>query len=287
VANDPAGHQSLLQTLKALKPAWIILEATGSLERLVVATLGGAGLPVAVVNPRQIRDFAKGLGFLAKTDRLDAQVLARFGPAAQPVIRPLASAQERALGELVTRYGQLVQARVAEQNRLRQAASPRVKKSVQQTIKFLQAQIQQLEDDMDRMIRHSPLWRQKEQLLQSVSGVGPATTRMLLAYLPELGQVSRQKIAALVGVAPLNHDSGRYRGPRTTWGGRAPVRTALYMATLVAVRFNPKLKAMYQRLQQAGKRKKVALVACMRKLLTILNAILRDQQPWREPALPA
>jgi len=287
VANDPAGQAALVARLRELRPAWVIVEATGGLERGIVGALGGAGLPVVVVNPRQVRDFARALGKLAKTDRIDAQVLAQFGLAVKPVLRPLATPQEQALRELVQRYGQLVEAKTAEQNRLKQAVGPKVKKSVQATLRFLAQQIQAIEKELDDTIQGSPLWREQEQLLQGVKGVGPVTTRMLLSQLPELGRVSRQQIAALVGVAPLNRDSGKYRGRRTTWGGRAPVRAVLYMATLVAVRHNPVLRAMYQRLVRAGKLKKVALVACMRKLLTILNAMLRDRRPWRTSALPA
>jgi transposase len=284
VANDPAGHAALAATLQALRPTWVVLEATGGLERAAVAALAGAGLPVVVVNPRQVRDFARALGRLAKTDRIDAQVLARFGQAVRPPRRPLPSPQAQLLRELVQRYGQLVEARTAEQNRLQQTHSPRVAQSIHATLEFLGQQIQQIEKELDQTLRASPLWREQEQRLRGVKGVGPVTARMLLAQLPELGQVSRQQIAALVGVAPLNRDSGQFRGKRCTWGGRAPVRAVLYMATLTAVRHNPVLRQMYQRLLAAGKLKKVALVACMRKLLTILNALLRDRRPWQAPA---
>jgi transposase len=287
VGNDPAGHRALVQSLKALRPSWVVLEATGGLEKLAVAALAAAGLPVVVVNPRQVRDFAKALGKLAKTDAIDAMVLAQFALAVRPVLRALPSAEEQAFRELVDRYGQLVEARVAEQNRLAQVRSPQVRRSIQRTIDFLQKQIRGIEDDLDGRIQACPLWKEKDQILQSVPGVGDKTVRMVLAQVPELGKVSRQQIAALVGVAPFNCDSGRWKGKRTIWGGRGAVRAVLYMATLVAVRCNPQLKAMYQRLRQTGKLKKVALVACMRKLLTILNALLRDHKPWRKSALPA
>lgn len=287
VSNDEAGWAALVQTLKPCHPTWVILEATGGLERAAVAALGGAGLPVVVVNPRQVRDFAKALGQLAKTDRIDAQVLARFGQAVRPALRPLPSPQEQALRDLVQRYGQLVEACTAEQNRLKQAQNPRVRKSVLGTLRFLIRERKRIEKELDDTLHASPLWHEQDQLLQGVKGVGPVTVRMLLSQLPELGKVSRQQIAALVGVAPLNRDSGQYRGKRCIWGGRSPVRAVLYMATLTAVRHNPVLRKMYQRLVAAGKLKKVALVACMRKFLTILNAMLRDRRPWQASATPA
>jgi transposase len=280
-ANDAAGRAGLVEQIKPLKPTWVIVEATGGLERAVVAALAGVGLPVVVVNPRQVRDFAKALGKLAKTDRIDAGVLARFGLAVKPAIRPLAGPQEQLFRELVQRYGQLVEASTAEQNRLQQATSPTVRQSIQATLRFLTQQRKKIEKQLDDTIHASPLWRQQEELLQGVQGVGPVTVRMLLSQLPELGRVGRRQIAALVGVAPLNRDSGQFRGRRTVWGGRAPVRAVLYMATLSAVRHNHVLRAVYQRLLRAGKPKKVAIVACMRKLLTILNAMLRDGRPWR------
>ena len=287
VANDPAGHRALAKALQALQPAWVVLEATGGLERVAVAALAAAGLPVGVVNPRQVRDYAKGQGQLAKTDRIDAGILAQFGLGVKPPLRPLATQEERAFRELVDRYGQLVDARVAEQHRLAQAASPRVRQSIQQTLTFLKKQIKEIEGELDGLIQKSPLWKENQDLLQSCKGVGAKTVCMCQAQLPELGHVSRQTAAALVGVAPYPHDSGTVRGKRRIWGGRAAVRAVLYMATLTAVRYNPVLKAMYQRLLQRGKPKKVALVACMRKLLTILNAMLRDRKPWRESAIPA
>jgi transposase len=281
VANDQADWAALAEHIKPLKPSWVIVEATGGLERGVVGVLGGAGLPVVVVNPRQVRDFAKALGKLAKTDRLDAGVLARFALAVRPAIRPLPGPQEQLFRELVRRYGQLVEATTAETNRLKQAASPAVRQNIKLTVRFLRQQRQKIAKQLDQTIQASPLWRQHDQLLQGVQGVGPVTVRMMLSQLPELGQINRRQIAALVGVAPLNRDSGQSRGRRTIWGGRAPVRAVLYMATLAAVRHNRVLKAMYHRLLAAGKLKKVALVGCMRKLLTILNAMLRDGRPWR------
>jgi len=282
-SNDPEGHDQVRQRLTELNPAVIVLEATGGYERPIVAELAAAGLPVVVVNPRQVRDFARAIGRLAKTDAIDAAVLAQFGMAVKPEIRPIPDEHAAALHELLARRRQLVQMRTAESNRLKQAHTRRVKTSIQHVLELIHQQLEHLDDDLDRLIRQCPAWQKKYDLLTGVKGIGPQTARTLLIELPELGRASRQQIAALVGVAPLNRDSGMMRGRRTTWGGRASIRSTLYMATLVAVRHNPRLRAVYQRLLQRGKRKKVALVACMRKLLVILNAMLRDQKPWHDP----
>ena len=247
----------------------------------MVAALATAGLPVVVVNPRQVRDFAKALGILAKTDALDARVLARFGADVRPEIRPLADAQTRELQELLARRAQLVGMRTAESNRLASVTAKPVRKNVHATIAFLDRQIEKLDAELDERLQACPLWKAKEDLLKSVPGVGDQTARTLIAALPELGTCSRQKIGVLVGVAPLNDDSGKLRKQRTVRGGRSVVRRVLYMAALSAVRFNPLLKAHYQKLLAAGKKKKVALVACMHKLLTILNAIIRNQTSWK------
>jgi transposase len=282
--NDPHGHALVVRSLRGLSTERIVIEATGGYERSVVAELAAAGLPVIVVNPRQVRDFARATGRLAKTDAIDAKLLARFAAAVQPTIRPLEDAETQGLAEVLSRRRQLVQMRVAESQRLNQTRTGRVRRSIAQVIKVLDRQIATINDDLDKLIQSSPIWKEKENLLISVKGIGPATARTLLAELPELGTVSRQEIAALVGVAPFNRDSGQFRGKRMISGGRAVVRSTLYMATLVATRFNPQIRQHYQRLLATGKAKKLALVACMRKLLTILNAILRTQKPWRSPA---
>jgi transposase len=283
-ANSAEGQQALAERLAPLSVERVVLEATGGYERLLVAVLGTAGLPVVVVNPRQVRDFAKALGKLAKTDRIDAAVLARFAAAVRPALRPLPGESERKLRETLARRAQLIGMRTMEMNRLQQAQASKVRHDVQAVVNFLDKRLRTIDDELDTLIKASPLWQEKTDLLKTVPGVGDNTARTLVADLAELGLCSRQQIAALVGVAPLNRDSGSLRGQRTTWGGRAVVRRALYMATLSASRHNPPIRAHYERLRQAGKKKKVALVACMRKLLTILNAILRDRKPWQFPA---
>lgn len=265
----------------------VVMEATGGHERQAVAELSLAGLPVAVVNPRQVRDFARATGKLAKTDAIDAAVLARFAEAVRPAVRPLPDEQAQALAELVARRRQLVGMRTAEGNRLAAARSKKVRQSVETLLEAIDEQLDEVDGELDTLIRACPAWLDKVNLLKGVPGIGDATARALVAELPELGACSRQEVAALVGVAPINRDSGTMRGRRTTWGGRATVRTALYMATLVATRHNPVIRAHYQKLVAAGKLKKVALVACMRKLLVILNAMLRDQKPWQHPAATA
>lgn len=287
VPNDPDGHAQLRQRLEKLKPKVIVLEATSGYERPVACELAAAGLPVVVVNPRQVRDFARAIGRLAKTDAIDALILAQFGAAVKPKIRPLPDEESEALRELIARRRQLVRMCTSESNRLQQARSAKVRKSIQRVLTLLEQQRKKIDDDLDKRIRQSPVWREKYDLLTGVPGIGPQTARTLLIELPELGRASRQQIAALVGVAPLNRDSGLMRGRRTTWGGRANVRSALYMATLVAVRHNPRLRVMYERLLERGKRKKVALIACMHKLLTIINAMIREGKPWRHHAQTA
>jgi transposase len=278
--HDEAGLSAVVAHLRPLAPALIVLEATGGYEADVAAALAVAGLPVAVVNPRQVRDFAKALGRLAKTDVLDATVLAAFAARVRPEPRPLPDAAQQALTALVTRRRQLVEMLGAEQNRLL-VAHGRVKHDVQTHIHYLQQRLKATTDDLETTIRQSPVWRAQDDLLRSVPGIGPTTSATLLAELPELGRLSRQQIAALVGVAPLNRDSGTRAGPRVTWGGRASVRRPLYMATRVATRWNPVIRAFYTRLRGAGKPDKVALVAAMHKLLTILNAIVKAQRPWQ------
>lgn len=285
VENDSDGQARIVQMLKDIGVHRIAIEATGGYERAVVAELAAAGLPVVVLNPRQVRDFAKATGRLAKTDVIDAKVLALFALAINPPLRPLEDAQTQAFAELLARRRQLVQMRVAEGHRLAQARTRRVKESIGKVIKLLERPIETLDDDLDQLIKDSPVWKAKEDLLTSVSGVGPTTARTLLAELPELGTVSRQEIAARAGVAPFNRDSGRFNGQRMVRGGRSVVRTVWYRATLSATRSNPKLRDYYQRLQMAGKRKKVALVACMRKLFVTLNAMLRTQKTWRSPTM--
>lgn len=281
-ANDTAGIAEIAAKLKALAPVVVVVESTGGYEMPVAATLSSLGLRVAVVNPRQVRDFARSLGRLAKTDAIDAQVIARFGEATKLEARPLPDEETRALDALVSRRRQLVDMLVAERNRLQQARALKVEKSLNRHITFLEKQLAEVDDDIDRSVRQSPIFRAKDDLLQSVPGVGNVTSRTLLAELPELGQLGRKQIAALVGVAPMNWDSGTLRGQRRISGGRASVRHALYVAALVASRYNAVIRAHYQRLLDAGKPKKVALTACSRKLLVILNAMVRTQTPWRE-----
>jgi len=283
VANDDRGIRALVAQLQTTAPAQIVIEATGGYEVAVVSALAAAGLPVIVVNPRAVRDFARATGQLAKTDQLDAGILARFAEQVQPEIRPLADAEQQELDALLTRRRQLIEMLTAEKNRLQQvfvARGSRVKKSLTAHIAYLTRELGRAETDLAALVRQSPIWRERDDLLQSAPGVGPVLSLTILAALPELGRLDRKAIAALVGVAPLNRDSGLFRGKRMIHGGRAPVRTALYMGALVATRHNPVIKAFYQRLLAAGKPKKVALTACMRKLLIILNAMVRQQAPW-------
>lgn len=284
--NDEAGVRTLVQQLSALAPAVVVLEATGGYEWLVAAALAAAQLPVAVVNPRHVRDFAKATGQLAKTDRLDARILALFGERVRPPVRPLPDEATRALESVLTRRRQLVEMRTAESNRLAQLAGRDqrpVKQSLKKHIAYLDRELAMTDTELGRMIRESPVWRERDALLQSVPGIGPVASRTLLGELPELGQLNRRAIAKLVGVAPLNRDSGTWRGHRTIHSGRASVRRVVYMAALVGSRCNPVLRAFYRRLVAVGKPKKVALIACMRKLLTILNHMLRTGQRWHTP----
>jgi len=282
--NDLEGIDELVPRLVAMAPVLIVMEATGGLELPVGSQLAIAGLAVAIVNPRQVRDFARATGRLAKTDSLDAQVLAHFAEAMQPEPRPLPDPDRLVLDDLVARRRQMVEMLTAERNRLHRARRV-VRPRIEAHIQWLQKELESLDDDLEAFIHQSPLWREQENLLQSVPGVGPVVARTLLAHLPELGKLNRKEIAALVGVAPLNRDSGHYRGRRTIWGGRASVRSALYMSALVATRYNPVIAEVYQRLLAAGKEKKVALVACMRKLLVILNAMVKTGQHWNSGIL--
>lgn len=279
VSNDDAALKTLVPRLAAGAPTLIVLEATGGFERAVVAALAAAGLPVVVANPRQVRDFARATGQLAKTDAIDAQVLALFAERVRPAPRPLPDAAAQALDALLTRRRQLLEMLVAEKNRLGLARPP-VRKGITQHIRWLERQLGDVDAELDTLIEQSPVWRATDDLLRSVPGVGPILSRTLLGELPELGRLNRKQIAALVGVAPLACDSGTLRGRRMVWGGRAPVRTVLYMSALVAARCNPVIRRFYQRLRAAGKPAKVALTACMRKLLTILNAMVRTNTPW-------
>jgi transposase len=282
VANTEEGIADLLAKLRPLAPALIVLEASGGWELAVVAALAEAKLPVAVVNPRQVHDFAKAVGQLAKTDQLDAQVLARFGEAVRPEPRPLPDAGAQALADVLARRRQVIGMQTAERQRLG-TAGPQVRARIEAHLAWLERELTELDDDLGRRLRESPLWREREDLLRSVPGVGPVVATTLVAELPELGQLDRKRIAALVGLAPLARDSGTSRGKRLVWGGRGRGRAALYMAALVATRHNPTIRTFYARLLKAGKAKKVALTACMHKLLLILNAIVRTNAPWRQP----
>jgi transposase len=279
VPRDGKALEQLVSDLRALAPTLIVLEATGGFEITVAAALASAGLPLAVVNPRQIRDFARATGRLAKTDALDAQIIALFAERIRPEPRLLADADSQTLAELVARRRQVVEMLGMETNRLYQARSPRVQSMIKATLKTLKAQLAGLDRDIDDTVRRSPIWRAADDLL--TSGVGDVTAHTLIADLPELGQLDRRRIAALVGVAPINRDSGQMRGKRTIAGGRADVRSALYMATLSAIRWNPIISQHYKSLVERGRPKKVALVACMRRLLGILNAIMRTNIPWQ------
>ena len=270
-----------MDRLREIAPKLIVLEASGGLERRAIAALAGARLPVVAVNPRQVRDFAKATGRLAKTDAIDAEVLALFAERIRPEVRPLPDEETQELQALVVRRRQVVDMITAEKNRLSAAPpSKRVRTAIGKTIKWLQKQLEEIDNDLDGAVRKSPAWREKDDLLNSVKGVGPVLSRTLLSMVPELGTLGRRQISALIGVAPLNRDSGTQRGRRSVWGGRASVRAVLYMCALAAIRSNPAIRAFYERLVAAGKLPKVAIVACMRKLLTILNAILRTKTPW-------
>jgi transposase len=279
-ANDAEGFGQLIAALQPLSPTLIVAEATGGYELVMVAELCAAGLPVAVVNPTRVRRFADSLGQLAKTDRIDARIIAHFASVARPPVRRLRGEEEEYLAGLVERRRQVIVMLVAERNRLH--SSPlRLRPDVQEHVDWLESKLKELDDELADLIRHSPIWREKEAILRSAPGVGPVTAVTLLVDLPELGTLNRQKIAALVGVAPFNKDSGIKRGKRRIFGGRASVRRTLYMAALAATRFNPVIRRFYESLIGRGKERKVALTACMRRLLVILNAMLRKQEPWR------
>lgn len=280
--------EELVAFVAKAQPVLVVMEATGGMEAPVGAALAAAGVQVAIVNPRQVRDFAKALGKLAKTDAIDAAVIAHFAEAVRPPPRPLPDAQSQELEALVMRRRQLMEMLVAEQCRLSATRSTSMRKSIELHIDWLKKQVKDVDKDITKVVRESPIWREKDELLQSVPGIGRVVSSMMLATLPELGALNRKQIAALVGVAPFNRDSGTQKRKRCIWGGRAPVRAALYMATLVATKHNPTIKAFYQRLLIAGKMKKVAIVAAMRKLLTILNSMLRTGRTWQaQDASPA
>jgi len=279
-ANDEAGVADLVRRVKLADPTLVVLEATGALGRLLVAELMAAGLPVAVVNPRQVRDFSKSTGQFAKTDALDARLLARFAQAVRPAQRPLPDEAAQVFADQLARRRQVVDMLAVEKTRLKQATYRDVRKSIKEHVQWLERRVRAADEALRHSVEQSPVWQAKRDLLTEVKGIGDITMLTLIACLPELGTLSGKKIAALVGVAPLNRDSGTLRGRRTVWGGRAHVRTVFYMATLTAIRFNPAIASFYQRLRAAGKMKKVAIVACMRKFLTILNAMLRDQKPF-------
>jgi len=282
VTQDDAGIDTLVSRLAEERPVMVILEATGGFERAVVAALATAGLPVTVVNPRQVRDFARATGRLAKTDKIDAEVLARFAEAIRPSPKPLPDEETRALQGILARRRQLLGMLTAENNRLPSATKP-VAKRIAAHIRWLEKELERTNGDLDEMIKASATLCENEGLLKSVPGVGPVLARTLMAELPELGALTHKRLAALVGVAPLNRDSGTLRGRRAVWGGRSEVRAALYMGAMVAARRNRVVREFYERLLAAGKPKKVALVACMHKLLLILNAVLKQRTPWRYP----
>jgi transposase len=277
--NDHEGIAQAVQYIASLQPAGIILEATGNLEMPLAVALQAECLPVVIINPRQVRDFARATGALAKTDAIDARILALFGLRIKPEMRPLPDKQAREMGSLLTRRRQLMEMLVAERNRLSRSDED-VQLNIKDHIKWLKEALSDINNDLERRIQSSPSWHEKGNLLRSVPGIGKVVSTTLLIELPELGQLNRRKIAALVGVAPLNRDSGTMRGKRTVWGGRAKLRAVLYMAALVATRRNPIIAAFYRRLLDAGKVKKVALVACMRKLLTMVNAMMRARTAW-------
>lgn len=280
VDNTDDGIRKLCKILKKASPELIVFEATGGIETLAATRLALKKLKVAVVNPRQVRAFAKATGKLAKTDAIDAEVIAHFAEAVKPEARPLKDENEQELSALIARRTQVVQMLVAEKNRLGRTHSKRILKELKEHIAWLECRLKNTNKDIETAIKESPLWRVKDNLLQSVPGVGKVLSMSLMAKLPELGRLNRREVAALVGVAPLNRDSGFYKGSRSVWGGRADVRTALYMATVSAVKHNPVISAFYMQLKERGKKPKVALTACMRKLIVMLNAMVRNNEPW-------
>ena len=284
LAHDDAEIASLVKRMVSLRPNRIVLEATGGLEERLAGELAVAGCAVAVVNPRQTRAFARATGRLAKTDAIDAALLAEFARAVHPPVRPLKDEETQALEALLTRRRQLIDMRVQEHLRLGSVRSKAPKKSLMEHIAWLDKRIGQLDDDLHSLLQASPVWRVKDDLLQSIPGIGKVVSLTVLAKCPELGALDRRQIAALVGVAPLARDSGKFRGKRFIWGGRADLCAVLYMATLTAIRFNEPIRSFAQRLKDAGKPNKVVIVACMRKLLTIMNSILKHASPWQPPA---
>ena len=282
--NSERGIADLVQRIGEISPTLVVMEATGGFEFPAAAALTAVGIAVVIANPRQVRDFAKATGQLAKTDELDARILALFAERVRPPVRPLPDDAARELDALIGRRRQIIDMITAEKNRLGFALAP-VQKGIRKHIRWLERQLSDVDADLDGLIRKSPVWKAKSDLLRDVPGVGPSLARTLIAELPELGRLTHKEIAALAGVAPFPRDSGRMRGKRTVWGGRSSVRTALYMSVWSASRWNPVIRVFYQRLRANGKPPKVALVACMRKLLTILNAMLRDQREW-DPSIP-
>jgi transposase len=279
-SNDQKGVDALVKKLSRIDTELTVFESTGGYELLATSCLAEAGLAVVIVNPRQVRNFAKATGILAKTDAIDARVIARFAEAVKPDVRPLKDRATSELAALVKRRRQIIEMIVAESNRLK-LANKRNKKDIKDHIRWLEKRLDKIETDIGKTIQNSPIWRCKDDILRSVPGIGPVTSASLICDLPELGVLSRKKIAMLAGLAPLNYDSGKFKGRRRIWGGRAAVRSGLYMATMAAIRYNPAIKGFYQRLIAAGKCHKVAATACMRKLLIILNAMLRDQTLWQ------
>jgi transposase len=285
-SNTESGISRAVTYVKELEPVLVVMEATGGLETSLAAALSASEIPVAVVNPRQVRDYARSMGRLAKTDAIDARVMADFAAAVHPEPRRLADDQTQELRDILARRSQINEMITAEKNRLDRARGP-VGDHVRAHIAWLEQELGDMDSTLRRLIQQSPIWREKDNLLRSVPGVGPVLSSTLLAELPELGSLNRKQIAALAGVAPFNRDSGKFRGKRTIWGGRAKVRAALYMATLVATRHNAAISAFYQRLCAAGKAKKAAITACMRKLLTIINAMMKHHTPWQNAPLLA
>ena len=281
--NDEEGQQAIVAFISPLRPARIVVEATGGYEMGVIRALADSRLPVVAVNPRQVRDFARATGCLAKTDTIDAGILAQFARAIQPDIRPLPEKEAEVLRALVARRRQLIQMLTMEKNRL-EKSPPAGSEDIRDHIYYLTEALKKIDKDISRSIRKSPLWKEKETILMSMPGIGPVISCTLVAALPELGTLNRKAIAALVGLAPFNRDSGAYRGRRTIWGGRSHVRAVLYMGTISAIKFNPAISAFYKRLIDAGKAKKLAITACMRKLLTILNTMMKNKTPWIEVA---
>lgn len=279
-ANSEAGIQKICKLMANLNPTLVVCEATGGYEMPLCIHMGETGIPVALINPRQIRDFAKATGKLAKTDRLDARAIAHFAAAIHP--KPQVIAENQDIKDIVTRRSQLVQMVIAEKNRLR-SARKNTKMRIQAHIEWLEAELDEIDRGLRKQIKENPDLKEKDKILQSIPGVGPVVSGTMIAGLPELGKLDRKKIAALTGVAPLNRDSGTMRGKRTIWGGRSKVRTMLYIGTLVAIRYNPIIKTFYQRLFEAGKSKKTAIIACMHKLLNIINVMIRNRSLWRYP----